>query len=54
MIQDDRVGDFGFRREKLGKLSRKMNMYTFLSLLALVAIWLILQKWLLPRFGVPT
>jgi len=29
-------------------------METFLSLLAVLAVWLVLQLWLLPRLGVPT
>jgi hypothetical protein len=29
-------------------------MYTMLTFLAIVAIWLVLQLWLLPRLGVST
>jgi hypothetical protein len=29
-------------------------METFLSFLAFLAIWIVLQSWVLPRFGVPT
>jgi hypothetical protein len=29
-------------------------METFFSLLAIMAVWMVLQLWLLPRLGVPT
>lgn len=29
-------------------------MKDFLVLLAVLAVWTVLQRWLLPRFGVPT